>query len=89
MKKSAWYLHGCAQIRCNAANISRAETESAILFQPRERCGGVIFNTERAYARSDLIAKPREMMQAWADFATACYLELPMLATVTVPLAPG
>jgi hypothetical protein len=35
MKKSAWHLHGGAQIRCNSANTFRAEIESAILFQPR------------------------------------------------------
>ncbi len=31
------------QIRCNSPNTSRAETESAILFQPRKRCATVIF----------------------------------------------
>jgi len=35
IKKSAWYLHGSTHICCNSAKTPRAETESAILFQPR------------------------------------------------------
>jgi hypothetical protein len=45
MKKSAWRLHGSAQIRCNSPNTTRSETESAILFQAGASCASSLTTT--------------------------------------------
>jgi hypothetical protein len=51
-KKYARHLHGRVQVRCNSGNTSPAETESAILFQPRFACtsqsGSRAFSKSRA-----------------------------------------